>query len=201
MANLLALDTTGSALSLAVQAGDKRYVIQRALGERAQDEVLIPGVDRLLARAGLKLSDLDAIAAASGPGRFTGIRIGMAYAVVAAHELHVPALAVSLFEAIAAKSSGDFICAVVPGVRDEKYYRLYRKRSGLLKAVGEPVWAAASDWPKIRGELEKQGAVLKETPTTAADLLEPALRLLVKKARPKFEPLYLKPAAYQKLKS
>lgn len=198
--NLLALDTTGSALSLAVQAGERRFFTQRRLGERAQDEVLIPAVNRLLTRAGLQLRDLDAIAAASGPGRFTGIRIGMAYAAVAAEQLGIPALAITLFEAIARKSSGRLVCSVVPGVRDEKYYRLFLRRKNTQAVRGAPVWVAANDWPRVRDGLERRGAVLAELPTTAADLLDCAQRLMERGTRPKFEPLYLKPAAYQKIK-
>jgi len=188
--NILAVDTTGEALSLALRAGDKVYRVQRAF-KKPHDETLLPNIARLLAKAGLKLKDLDAIAAASGPGRFTGIRIGMSYATVAASALKIPALAVSRLEAAAGRAGGKLVCAVVPGWREEKFYQVFRG----LRPAGPPVWADPKLWQEVRAGL-KDTAVFECDPT-AEDLLVPAARYLGLKQRPRFEPLYLKPASYE----
>ncbi|MBI3554293.1 MAG: tRNA (adenosine(37)-N6)-threonylcarbamoyltransferase complex dimerization subunit type 1 TsaB [Elusimicrobia bacterium] len=190
--NLLAVDTTGEPLSLAVRAGEKVYAFHRTL-KAPHDETLLPQIDRLLKRADLELRDLDAIAAASGPGRFTGIRIGMAYAAVAAGALKIPALAVSRLEAAAGKIEGKLICAVVPGWREEKFYQVFRGAS----SVGPAVWADPKLWHERENDLRKRHAVIAECDPTAEDLLAPAARHLARKRRPVFAPLYLKPAGYE----
>src|SRR3989339_147979 len=120
--NLLAIDTTSAPLSLALQAGDKIFSFHKELA-RPHDETLMPQALRLLARAGLRWTDLDGLAAACGRGRFTGIRIGMALAAVLAGRLRIPALPVSRLEAQASKSGGRLVCGVLPGHRDEIFYQ------------------------------------------------------------------------------
>lgn len=199
--NILAVDTTAEFLSLALASGGKVRVLHRRVG-RPHDETLLGGVDRLLVRAGIAMGDLHAIAAASGPGRFTGIRIGMAYASVAAAQLKIPALAVSRLEALAFRTPGRLVCAAVPGYREEKYYQLFRRAGGraaaALRPEGRPFWVDAAAWEKVRAELEGKGVMVVLEEPRAADLLGPAELCLRRKRVPKFEPLYLKPAGYER---
>jgi tRNA threonylcarbamoyladenosine biosynthesis protein TsaB len=179
--NILAVDTTGESLSVALQAGRRVYSVHRVFA-RPHDETLLPAVDRLLRRAKIGLDDLDAVAAASGPGRFTGIRIGMAYAAIAARCAGKPALAVSRFEALAFGRAEKRFCVVIPGFRGEKYHQVF--------PGGKPLWSAALP----------AGLPLVEGDPGAARLLGPAAAWLARKRRPRFEPLYLKPAGYERLK-
>lgn len=194
---LLAIDTTGKALSLAVRSEKKTWTFDRELTS-PHDETLIPRVDALLGRAGIKLRDLDGIAAATGPGRFTGIRVGMSYAAVAAAQLGVPALAVSHFEAIAHADPGRRIAAVVDGFRDEKFYQLFKRTGEVPKPAGVPVWVRAEDWSRISKELEEGQWVFSHRPPRARDLLGPAALFLGRKRRTPFAPLYIKPANFEK---
>lgn len=174
--NLLAVDTAAEALSVAVQAGDKVYAYHRKL-IKPHDETLLPVVERLLGRARLKPEQLDAVIAASGPGRFTGIRVGMAYAAVLAGRIGKPAHAVSRLEALAAGRPGR-TKAVIEGWRGEKFVQEFEDG----KPKGGPRWIGAveaASWPA------------PEEPT-AARLLRADLSV----KRP-FEPLYLKPAGYE----
>ena len=194
--NLLAVDTTGEALSLALKAGDRTFSFHKVLA-KPHDETLLPQIEKLLSRAGLEVADLDAIAAASGPGRFTGIRIGMAYAAVAASRMRVPALAITRLEAAAYKASGGRVCAVVGGYREESYHQTFRRRGGLFVPAAEPVWADPAQWARARAELEREGVEIVQGDTAAADLLIPAALRLKARKLPRFEPLYLKPAGYE----
>ena len=190
--NIFAIDTTGAELSLAVRKEEKSFAFSRELAA-PNDETLLPQAKRLLARAGLGWKDFDAVAVASGPGRFTGIRIGMSFAAVLAGRLRIPALAISRFEALAAKTPGTSVCTVLPGWRDEMFYQLFQGR----RPAAAPVWATAQEWVRARAEMASRGAVLAESPVRAEDLLPCAARLLASKRRPRFEPLYLKPASYE----
>ncbi|MBI4375762.1 MAG: tRNA (adenosine(37)-N6)-threonylcarbamoyltransferase complex dimerization subunit type 1 TsaB [Elusimicrobia bacterium] len=195
--NILAVDATEDALSVALQAGGEVFSV---LGrpEQAHDELLLPRVGRLLARAGISFDRLDGIAAASGPGRFTGIRIGMAFAAVAGRQCGKPALAISRLEAAAWSIEGKIVAPVIPGWREERYYQVFRRGARGLRPFGPPQWARAEDWPRIQAELEGQGAVVGESTPRARDILGPALARLSSDKLPAFEPLYLKPAGYER---
>jgi len=186
--NILAVDATGDVLSVAVGA----HELKRAA--KKHDEALLPLVERLLKKAGLKWSDLDAIAAASGPGRFTGIRIGMSFAAAAGFQLKIPALAISRLAAAAGRSKAGRVLGALPGWKDEVYAQAYRKG----KASGAATWTAPQDWPAFRAAAEEKGFEVAYGDTAAADLLPVARACLLAGKIPPFEPFYLKPASYER---
>jgi tRNA threonylcarbamoyl adenosine modification protein YeaZ len=81
--NILALETSMGACSAAVLRGDgelrKLFARQKPM-ERGHAEALMPMVAEVMTEAGLGFSDLDLIAATTGPGSFTGVRIAIAAA-------------------------------------------------------------------------------------------------------------------------
>lgn len=184
--NILAVDGTGDVLSVALGA----FELKRAA--KKHDEALLPLVERLLKKAKLGWKDLDAVAAASGPGRFTGIRIGMSFAAAAGFQLKIPALAISRLAAAA--GNGARSLGALPGWKDEVYTQEYRKG----KAAGAAAWTAPKDWPALRDAAEKRGLTVRFGETTAADLLPVAEALLAAGKIPPFKPFYLKPASYER---
>ncbi len=98
---ILAFDTaTDRATSALVDDGE-------VLGERvSQASTLLADVDALLRQAGAQPRDLDALALGTGPGSFTGIRIGLAVARGLALALDVQAAGVSTLDALAAGAPG-----------------------------------------------------------------------------------------------
>lgn len=99
---LLALDTSTRNIGVALYDG------LRVLGETvwASDGFhtveLAPAVEQTLARAGLQVKDLGALAVATGPGSFTGLRIGMALVKGIALALRLPLVGVRTLDALAA---------------------------------------------------------------------------------------------------
>ena len=98
---ILAFDTaTRVATSALVRDGE-------VLGERVSQAVtLLEEVDDLLRAAGAAPGDLDALAVGTGPGSFTGVRIGLATARGLALSLGIPAAGVSTLDALAAGAPG-----------------------------------------------------------------------------------------------
>src|SRR5438093_13707481 len=98
---ILAFDTaTDVATSALVDDGE-------VLGEFVSRAVtLLEDVDALLRRAGAHTGDIDALAVGTGPGSFTGTRIGLAVARGLALALGVPAAGVSTLDALAAGGGG-----------------------------------------------------------------------------------------------
>jgi tRNA threonylcarbamoyladenosine biosynthesis protein TsaB len=100
---ILAFDTaTDTATSALVADGV-------TLGERrTRPQSLLADVDALLAKAGLGPSDLDALVVGTGPGSFTGTRIGLAVARGLALALDLPVAGISTLDALAAAAPRAF---------------------------------------------------------------------------------------------
>lgn len=186
--NILAVDATTDELTVAVESKGKLFRASRR-GLNTHDDDLWPAIDSVLKKAKLSFKDLDAVVAASGPGRFTGIRIGLSFAAAASFAFKIPAIAVSRLEAAADRVSGAEVTGVLPGWKGEVYHQRFRRaKNGALKPLAKAEWTAPEAWT---GEKD-----LKDT--GAAELLPAARRYLAAKKRPPFEPFYLKPAGYEK---
>lgn len=100
MTNILAIDTSTSACSVAIQCGDETLT-RHKLANREHTKLLLPMVDDLLSESGKGLSQIDAIAFTAGPGSFTGIRIGFGVVQGLAFGADLPVLPVSSIETLA----------------------------------------------------------------------------------------------------
>ena len=194
---ILAVDATGDDLTAALEAGGKVYAVRRS-GKKPHDETLLPAVEGLLKRAKISWDDLGAVAAASGPGRFTGIRIGLSFAAMAGMTLKIPALALSRLEAAAEKSGAGDVLAALPGWKNEVYSQRFRRTKAGLSADGPAEWTAPEAWPQRREAAESLGRTVVYGDVDARDLLPVARARLAAKKIPPFEPFYLKPAGYEK---
>ncbi len=98
---ILAFDTSAAHCAAALLRGDQVLGSLCELMDKGQAERLVPMLEGLLADCGVVWGDLSAIAVGTGPGNFTGVRIGVATARGLALGLGVPALGVTRFEALA----------------------------------------------------------------------------------------------------
>lgn len=132
---VLALDTTARQGSFAL-AEDGRILASRRI--EAPDGfagAVYGAIDELLADAGLRLADVDAFAAASGPGSFTGIRVGLTAVKALAEASGKRVAPVSNLEALAFGARGELRAPVLDARRGEVYAALY---TADLKEVIEP---------------------------------------------------------------
>jgi tRNA threonylcarbamoyladenosine biosynthesis protein TsaB len=100
---LLAIETAGSACSAAVARDGTVLAAECRTLRHGHAEALFPMVERVMERAGLSPSRLDAVAVAIGPGGFTGIRVGLAAAHGIALAVGARLVGVSGFTAVAAR--------------------------------------------------------------------------------------------------
>lgn len=98
---LLALDTATNTVVVVAGGPDGRPLGQETFeGRYRHSQELLPAVARLVDRLELRLGDLAGIVVGTGPGTFTGLRVGLATAKTLAHELAVPVVGVSTAEAL-----------------------------------------------------------------------------------------------------
>lgn len=102
----LAFDTSAAHCAAVLLSGDRVAARRFEPMERGQAERLMPMLEEMLGEAGTSWRDLDAVAVCTGPGNFTGCRIGVAAARGLAFGLGVPAIGVSAFEALAGTVDG-----------------------------------------------------------------------------------------------
>ena len=103
--NLLAIDTSTETLSVAVcrdgTAGAPLYWQHQGAGGALASSTLLPVILALLAKAGLRLHELDAIAFGAGPGSFTGLRTACSVAQGLGFGANLPLLPVDTLLAVA----------------------------------------------------------------------------------------------------
>ena len=100
---VLAFDTAAARCAAALVRGDDVLARRDEAMERGQAERLLPMLEEMLAEAGADWRDLDGIGVVTGPGNFTGVRLAVAAARGLALALGIPAVGVSVFEALAGR--------------------------------------------------------------------------------------------------
>jgi tRNA threonylcarbamoyladenosine biosynthesis protein TsaB len=132
---VLAIDTSGKDGSIALvraNANGSCETLQLVpLQGGTFSAQLVPEIAALLRKHDLTKNDVDAFAVASGPGSFTGLRVGLAAVKALADVLQKPIATVSLLQAVAQRSStpGTVIAAMDAG-RSEVYAGVYQASDG-----------------------------------------------------------------------
>ena len=126
---ILVIDTSGPVCGTAVMDEEKVYSEFTAQNKNTHSASLMPMIEAALNAAGTEISGLDAVAAVTGPGSFTGVRIGVATAKGLAHGAGLPCIPVDALEALAA-SAGEFdgiICPIQDARAGQVYGAAFRK--------------------------------------------------------------------------
>lgn len=148
---MLAFDTATPAVTVALHDGTRTLAGETTVGARRHGELLAPMIERVLAAGGAGRTDLEAIAVGTGPGPYTGLRVGMVTARVLASALRVPAVGVCTLDVIAraaapAAGGREFIVAS-DARRKEVYWARYGPTAERIgdPAVGPPDAVASCD--------------------------------------------------------
>ena len=121
---ILSIESSAKAASVAVTEDGALLSQYRQASGLTHSRTLLSMAEDLLKNLELKISDMDAIAVARGPGSFTGIRIGVAAAKGLAWGASLPVCGVSTLEAMAyhlEDREGAVICPVMDARRDQVY--------------------------------------------------------------------------------
>ncbi len=118
--------------------------------ERGHAEALMPMIEAALAEAGIGYPELSRIAVCTGPGSFTGIRVGIAAARGLALGLGIPAIGISRLEAMAAEAAAGRACTVrVAGPGDASYVQAFDHAG----QADSPARLVGPDWAPPAGSL------------------------------------------------
>ena len=132
---VLALDTTLAACSVAVVEDGRVLAARSEPMLRGHQERLAPLVAEAMAEAGVGFAALDRVGVTVGPGSFTGLRVGLAFAKGLSVALSIPCVGVGTLEALAASDARvggkeGFIAAVIDARRDRALSAGLRRTAG-----------------------------------------------------------------------
>ena len=179
MTRLLALETSGRAGSVAALDG-ARLLAERTLDPaRGSAATLAPAIRDLLADVHWRPADVQVVAVASGPGSFTGLRIGVMTAKTLAYALGANVVAVDTLDVIARQSPDDArpLWAVLDAGRDDLFVARYlgNSDSGELLAERPTALVRIANW---LAELEAGDWISGPLPARIEPLLPGGVQLV-----------------------
>lgn len=124
---ILSLETATRGGSLALMHGGSLLASSTGIADESHSISLLSRIESLLKDASISLRDIDCFATASGPGSFTGLRIGLATMKAFAAVFNRPCIGIPTLEAIAfaAGSGAECIYALLPAGRGEVFSQLF----------------------------------------------------------------------------
>jgi len=143
--NILALDTCLGACSVAVCDDDRALATASEPMTRGHQERLAPMTGEVMVKAGLDFAQLDRIGVTVGPGSFTGLRVGLAFAKGLALALDRPCIGVSVLETLG-RTGGrpGFVAACLDAHRGQVYLQVFVDGRAVMAPDALPVEVASA---------------------------------------------------------
>lgn len=196
---VLALDTCLAACSVAVLDGSRIAASACEVMDRGHQERLAPLVRDTMARAALAFSDLDRIAVTLGPGSFTGLRVGLAFAKGLGLALGRPVIGLGCLEVLAGpfSTAPGRTLALLPAREGAACHQQFEAG----RALGPPAAGLLAGLEgldavtRIVGAAELADGLMpgaERIPTLLPDVAI-AARLAVERAPEALAPLYMRP--------
>lgn len=146
---ILALDTTLELGSAAVRSAGETVAEVTFTSPDGFAHVIFPVLEQLLRDAGVRLAEIDRFAAASGPGSFTGVRVGLSAVKGLAEAMGKPAVGISNLQALGSFGSLPLRAVVLDARREQVYAAVYDAN---LQAVLPEAVLTLSDWLRTLDE-------------------------------------------------
>lgn len=154
----LAIDTTNNVLGIAIV--DEESVIGEYITNLKKNHSVraMPAIERLLHDCDLTPKDLDKVIVATGPGSYTGVRIGVSIAKTMAWALQIPIVGISSLEILAA--NGHFFDGLISPIFDARrgqvYTGLYEFSKGELMTIENDQNLLLTEWIRHLSKSDKR---------------------------------------------
>lgn len=201
---ILAFDTATPAVTVALHDGSAVLAHESAVDPRRHGELLSPSIARVLDKAGARPADLTAVAVGTGPGPYTGLRVGLVTAQVLGAALGTRVDGVCTLDIIAAEarhsSAGREFLVATDARRREVYWARYSAGGERLcgpqvslPALVPPGYPVAGEGPRLHAELAAADELFGPRYPSASYLAEIAASAIAAGAPAgPAEPLYLR---------
>lgn len=141
---VLAIDTCEARGGVAILTETATLQVVPRASTEEYSSWLLPAVQLALERAAIALGDVDLFAAASGPGSFTGVRIGLTTVKAWSEVFGKPIVAVSRLEAVGAQSESQspYVASLIDAQRGQIFGALYKRAGNALTLVEQEMVAS-----------------------------------------------------------
>jgi len=136
----LAIDTSTAMAGIAVMDESGLQAEYLLRDKKTHSHKLVPMLDELLKSLTLNPSDIDIYAAVTGPGSFTGLRIGVTTIKSIAYAMNKPTVGIPSLDALANAvpvREDTVVCPIMDARNNQVYTALYKYRNGLMENVSE----------------------------------------------------------------
>lgn len=151
---ILALDTASSVGGVALCRGPHVLGEETWHASGQQTAQILPAAARLWERAGVTAQDVQGIAVGTGPGSYTGLRVGLSLGKGFALALRIPLVGVPTLDAVAYqhRECGTILCAVVDAGRGQYYTASYRSGRGGAQGESPPELQRLGEYAVVTAE-------------------------------------------------
>ncbi|KXT68735.1 tRNA (adenosine(37)-N6)-threonylcarbamoyltransferase complex dimerization subunit type 1 TsaB [Streptococcus cristatus] len=170
--NILAMDTSNKALSLAILENEETLGQVTLNIKKNHSITLMPAIDFLMNSLDMKPADLDRIAVAQGPGSYTGLRIAVATAKTLAHTLKIELVGVSSLLALVPEQVEGLVIPIMDARRNNVYAGFYQSGQAVRLEAHLPL----AEVLEMAGAANQSVTFVGET-TAFAEQIEAALPL------------------------
>lgn len=174
---ILSIDTCLGASSVAIVDGERVLAARSEPMTRGHQERIGVIAREAAAEAGVAFTDLDRIGVTVGPGSFTGLRVGLAFAKGLATALSIPCVGVTTLEAMAYGVEG-FVASVLDARMEQVYIQVFADGAALMApdalGLGEAAARLAELYSGAPATLVGSGAPLLADVLKGANILTPA---------------------------
>ncbi|EXJ23589.1 TsaB protein, required for threonylcarbamoyladenosine (t(6)A) formation in tRNA [Alkalibacterium sp. AK22] len=146
---ILGIDTSNQAMSIALVDEDGLVIEKTVNIKRNHSIQLMPSIEALFGEANWVPKDIDRVAVASGPGSYTGVRIGVTVAKTLAYAVGAELVGVSSLHVLAGNGEqipGSFIVPLFDARRGNIYTGLYHYQQGVCRPVQTDTHIAIEKW-------------------------------------------------------
>lgn len=149
MSWILHLETSTKVCSVALSQNGELHTLREIKDDQfSHGEQLTLLIAQVLGEAAIKPADLAAVSVASGPGSYTGLRIGVSTAKGFCYALQIPLIAIDALTALAENARAHFpgqrLCPMIDARRMEVYATIFDAEMQVLKPLGADVLDAYS---------------------------------------------------------
>lgn len=156
--NLLAIDASGVAGSVAYIKDGKLAGEYYICDKLTHSQTIMPMLEDMKALLNINLEEVDAVAVTSGPGSFTGLRIGVTAAKALALALEVPIVGVPTLDTMAHAMvyTEYLICPIMDARRNQVYTALYQWEGNVLNRLTEHMAVDIEEYVTKLGERKEK---------------------------------------------
>ncbi len=207
---ILCIETATSVCSVAIAENQQAVLVKETSSKNAHSGMLTVLIEESMKEAGMKFSELNAVAVSKGPGSYTGLRIGVSVAKGLCYSLDIPLLSVDTLQAMAFGMAKNYpgvpalYCPMIDARRMEVYCSLFDQENRQIRETKaeiidkdsfseylnrESVWFFGDGADKCKNMITHSNAKFE-------DDFNPSAKYMVSMAWDKFQNKQVEDAAY-----